>query len=358
MTAKLEIDGAEYGGWTSIEVTKSIESLAGAFALGLTDRWGGSKTTMGILPGAKAKVTIDGDTVIDGYVDSVEPSIDGEAHSIHVGGRDKAGDLIDCSVISGTGEWKNLKLEALVTQIAQPFGITVKTEVDTGERIPKFNVEQGMSAFEAIQKVCALRGCLALSDKAGQIVITRAGTTRASTSIVFGQNLLKGSAVYDYTERFSQYIVKGQRRGDNNVDAKTAATAKGTVKDDNVKRYRPILVVADGQIDKAKAEIRARWEAAVRRGRSRAYEVSVQDWKDSKGKLWEINQIVPLKAAPLGVNADLLIATLSFVLDESGTVTRLRLVPPETYTPEPGEKVSAKDTWLDDLRNWGSLGDE
>lgn len=356
MTAKLEIEGVEHGGWLGIEVNKSIENLAGAFALALTDRWGGSSQPMSIVPGAKCKVTIDGETVIDGYVDTVELSIEAETHTIRVSGRDKAGDLIDCAAASGTGEWKNLKLEDLITQLVQPFGLMVKAEVDTGEKIPKFNVEQGMSVFEAIQKLCNLRGCLALSDREGQIIITRAGETKAATDIVFGVNLLEGSATYDYTERFSDYIVKGQRRGDDNVDAKTAATAKGKVTDSNVKRYRPMLVIADGQADKAKADVRARWEAAVRRGKSRSYEVTVHGWKDSGGNLWEINQIVTLKVRPLGINGELLIASVSFLLDDSGEKTRLKLVPPETYTPVDGDTVAEDDTWEDDLRNLGSLG--
>lgn len=356
MTAKLEIDGVEHGGWLGIEVNKSLENLAGAFSLALTDRWAGSSTAMSIVPGAKCKVTIDGESVIDGYVDTVELSIDADTHTIRVGGRDKAGDLIDCAAASGTGEWKNLKLEDLITQLVQPFGLTVKAEVDTGERIPKFNVEQGMSVFEAIQKLCALRGVLAISDNTGQIVLTRAGETKAATDIVYGTNLLEGSASYDYTERFSDYIVKGQRRGEDNVDAKTAATAKGKVKDENVKRYRPMLVIADGQADKIKADVRARWEAAVRRGKSRAYEVTVQGWKDSAGNLWEINQLATLKARPLGINGELLIASVSFLLDDSGEKTRLRLVPRETYTPIEGDTVAADDTWEDDLKNLGSLG--
>lgn len=356
MTANLEIDGQEYGGWLGIEVTKSIESLAGSFSLALTDRWAGSSQAMSIVPGAKCRVTIDGSSVIDGYVDTVEASIEAENHTLRVGGRDKAGDLIDCAATSGTGEWKNLKLEELVAKLIEPFGLSVKTEVDTGERIPKFNVEQGMTVFEAIQKICALRGCLALSDRNGQIIITRAGTEQASTDLVYGQNLFDGSATYDFTERFSQYICKGQRRADDKTDAKTAATAKGTVHDENVKRYRPMLVIADGQADKKKTETRARWEAAVRRGKSRVYEVTVQGWWDSNGLLWEINQLVTLKAAPLGVNAKLLIAEVSFVFDDIGERTRLKLVPPETYTPVDGETISADDTWEEDLKNLGSLG--
>jgi prophage tail gpP-like protein len=353
----LEINGVEHKGWLALEVTKSLETLCGSFQMVLTDRWNATPSPMNLIPGSKCKVTIDGEQVIDGYIDVVEIQVAADRHEIRVSGRDKTGDLVDCAVTTGTGEWRNLKLEDLVEKLVEPFGIEVKTEVETGELIPKFNVEQGMTVFEAVQKLCALRGCLAVSDSEGNLVITRAASERAASKIEQGKNLLEGTATYDFTERFSEYIVKGQRRTDDNVDARTAATAKGKVTDENVERFRPMLIVAEGQADKAKTEARARWEAAVRRGRSRAYEVMVNGWKDERGGLWKINTVTTLKAAMLGVNADLLIASASFVLDDRGEITRLRVVPPETYTPEPGEKVPVTDTWQDDLENLGSLGD-
>lgn len=351
----LEINGVEHKGWLAVEVTKSLEALCGSFQMVLTDRWNATPNPMNLLPGATCRVTIDGEQLIDGYIDVVDLQISADRHEIRVAGRDKTGDLVDCSVTTGTGEWKNLKLEELVEKLVEPFNIEVKTEVDTGERIAKFNVEQGMTVFEAVQKVCALRGCLAVSDTEGNLVITRAGEDRAGTNIEQGKNLLEGSATYDFTERFSEYVVKGQRRTEDNVDARTAATAKGKVVDSNVDRFRPMLIVAEGQADKAKAEARAKWEAAVRRGRSRSYEITVQGWKDDGGNLWQVNRIGTVKASMLGVSTDLLIASTSFILDDQGERTRLRMVPRETYIPEPGEEVQATDDWKQDLENLGGL---
>jgi Mu-like prophage tail protein gpP len=355
----LEIDGVDHQGWTAVEITKSMETLCGSFRLVLTSPPGkqGGLSPMNILPGVKAKVSIDGQALIDGYIDTVELAIEAERHEIRASGRDKTGDLVDCSVVNGTGEWKNLKLEALVTKLVEPFGITVKTEVDTGEAIPKFNVEQGMTVFEAVQKVCALRACLGISDESGNLVITRAGSEKSSTNIVEGENLLDGRATYDYTERFSEYVVKGQKQSKDNESADTTTKVKGVVKDANIERYRPMLLIADGQVDKAKADVRARWEAAVRRGRSRSYELTVQGWADSQGKIWKINRLLTLKAPSLGVNTELLTAEVTFTLDDGGELCKIKMLAPETYTPEPAEKISKGDTWQEDLKNLGEIED-
>ncbi len=183
-------------------------------------------------------------------------------------GRDKAGDLYDCSTIEGTGEYKNLKVEAIVTRICAPFGINVSTNVDTGEVIPTFNIEQGMSAFEAIQKVCSMRACLAISDGRGGIQITRSGTSRAGGQLIEGNNILAATASYDVSERFSEYICKGQKQGDDNLSTDAYTMNVANIEDANMKRYRPLVIVADGEATKKDCETRAKWEANVRRGRS------------------------------------------------------------------------------------------
>ena len=151
MSVKLNINGQDHEGWTEIQIRKSIEELSGSFEFTLTDRWKEGQKPLAIIPGSACQVSIDGEKLIDGYIDGMEFSYDADNHQIRVAGRDKTADLIDCAITTGTGEWKNLKLEDLAKQLATPFGVNVKTEVDTGERIPKFNSEQGMSVYEAIR---------------------------------------------------------------------------------------------------------------------------------------------------------------------------------------------------------------
>ena len=98
-------------------------------------------------------------------------------------GRDKAGDLIDCSAINAPGQWNNQKLEKIASAIAAPFGISVSAEVNTGEAFKKFSIEQGETAYEAIHRLCKLRAVLCISDRQGGLLLTAAGNSRAATAL-------------------------------------------------------------------------------------------------------------------------------------------------------------------------------
>ena len=66
---RLVVNGKKYGGWKSVRVTRSIESIAGSFELDVSDRWAGQGEIWPIYEEDACRVEIDGTTVIDGYVD-------------------------------------------------------------------------------------------------------------------------------------------------------------------------------------------------------------------------------------------------------------------------------------------------
>lgn len=326
----LQVNGLNHGGWKTANVFSSIETLSGSFSLTVTDKWD-LGIGIHIKPGDLCKLMINQEQVIQGYVDSVEVSYDASNHAITVNGRDTTADLIDCSVIVKTGEWKNSKLENIIKDICSPFGIAVTADVDTGPVIPVFSIEQGMTCLEAIQKLCNAKALLALSDGIGGLYITRAGAQVSPTALIQGQNILSATANYDVTERFQTYIVKGQQQGLDNLDSKSVTAVKSQVTDNNIARYRPLLIIADGQTNQKKAESQAKWEASTRQGRSRTYTIVVQGWVDGIGKIWKKNQLVLLNSQAIGVNDKLLIASVNFRLDESGQLTELSLLPKEAY---------------------------
>ncbi len=334
----LKIAGKEHGGWTSATINLSMENLCGAFQLIVTNKWPGQTFALDIKIGDACEVYIDNDIVLTGYVDKVNPLIDANNHIITVEGRDKAGDLVDCSIL-GTHEWKNQKIEKIVQDICLPFGIPVITKVDTGLKLPTFNAEQTMTAFEAIKKVCSKRNCLAYSDGRGGLIINRAGTEKVATSIVEGVNFKSGSAEYDGTERFSQYICKGQRQGDDNSTADGITGAKAIAYDETITRYRPLIICAEGDATIADCQVRVNWEATVRKGKSRKYTTMVNGWRMQNGDLWPLNNLVTLKSDSLKTGDSLLIAGINFKMDEGGEMSEMALIPADAYAVLPDNKI-------------------
>jgi len=266
MTIALLVNNMRFEGWKSIEVTRSMADLCGSFNLSVTDKWRG--TTKLIKAGDSCKLYIDSDQIMNGYVNAIYPGITAGSHTITVIGRDKGGDLVDCSVADKSGQWRGLKLEALISELCKPFGIKVRANVDTGSTVNAadlFKSNKGITVFEAIKRVCSLNGCLAYSDNDGNLLITRAGSEKANTAIIEGRNILEANANFDDANRYSHYIVVGQQSGGDHFITVSSQPSpitqpKAIVIDENVTRYRPLVIIADGQADTAKCQQRAKWK--------------------------------------------------------------------------------------------------
>lgn len=328
----LKVNNLSYTGFETIDIKNSIEDLTGTFVLTLSGAWGVDIPI--IEPQSSCLLFLNDEPVITGFVDSVTVTIKKDMHLVTIIGRDKAADLIDCSVVNSSGQYLGLKVEQIITQICAPFKITVRvdTGVDTGLPLKVFAVEQGMSAFEAIQKVCKIRRLLATSDGNGGVLITRAGNNKVKTVIAEGINLLEGTANYDFSNRFSTYYCKGQQPADSTTAISTAIGSIGITQDPAVIRYRPILIVAEGQATTQDCQDRSQWEQAVRLGKSQKYTITVNGWDDPlENNLWTTNEIVTLDSKTLGVFDNLLIMSVNYKLSEQGQLTILELTPASAY---------------------------
>jgi prophage tail gpP-like protein len=110
-------------------------------------------------------VAVGGQALIEGFVDAVEPSCDATSHGVRVSGRDSAGDLVDCS--AEPGEWHGQPLSQLVSAIGAPFGLRVSAETSLDAPFERFRIQEGETAWAAIERACQMRGVLCLSDGLG-----------------------------------------------------------------------------------------------------------------------------------------------------------------------------------------------
>lgn len=330
----LQVGGERYEGWTEISVRLSMETLAGDFQLTLTTLEAADAALVPVQPGEACTVAIDGEVVITGYVDDVSPSYDDREHSITVQGRDRAGDLVDCSVVDKPRTWSGVKLERIAQDIAKPFGITVRAATDTGAAFAAFSIQEGETGHEAIERACRMRGVLAVSDGQGGIDLVRTGTARVTESLVEGINILAAEAQHSMRDRHDRYLVKGQTQGTDDAYGEVAAQPTEAATDPGVTRYRPLLVVAEDQADIASCKQRALWEAAVRSGRAFRADIGYRGWRHADG-LWRPNRLVKLVSPSLGVATELVIAEVCFSLDDEGTKSRITVTRPDAFRPEP-----------------------
>lgn len=322
--------GRVYGGWTTVIVGRSIEQLAGGFSVSVSERWPGQDAVRAIAPGEKFELMLGGARVMTGWVDTVDLGMDHLSHTVEVSGRDLTGDLVDCSAVSKTGQWQGQKIEAIARDLARPFGLKVRDDVDTGVALASFALQEGETVFEAIERAARIRALLLTTDGDGTLVITRAGVKRVSTTLMTGVNILDCRARLDLRDRFAEYTAKGQAPGDDYFNAEAVSQIRAVAKDPGVTRYRPLVLTNDAPDLAATLRQRVQWEANVRAARSTEVQVTVQGWRHATG-LWEPNTIVRLVAPPLRIDADLLISSVQYSLDQRGTVTTLQLTRADAY---------------------------
>jgi prophage tail gpP-like protein len=344
----LTIGSRIYGGWTSVEISRSIETMAGSFQLSVSERFPGQQASQAIAPGDSCSVRLGSDTVITGWIDDARPSYSDTNHTISLSGRDKTGDLVDCSAINEPGQWRDQKLERIAQALAKPFGISVITETDTGTKFPSFSIDQGETVYEAIERLCRMRAVLATSSPQGNLVITRAGADRAATRLERGENILEASAVFSHLDRFQSYQVKGQQPGGDYLSSSAVAQVLGKAKDSKVRRHRPLLVLAEQASDQGSAKDRAAWEANIRAARGRRVSITVQGWREtSNGRLWSPNRIVEVSDDWLGVQRDMLITSVEYRYSDQGSFTLLEMMPPGAFDLRAEPDDTDEGGWLE-----------
>lgn len=332
MSVELKVNGKLFAGWQQVRIERGIEQIAGTFDLTVTDRWNTDQGQQAfeIKPGQGCEVLVDGQTVITGYIDTVNRSYDANSHQISVSGRDKTADLVDCSAIFKSGQWSGKRLEQIATDLTAPFGIAVTAAVDTGSVIPVLAIQEGESVFELLERAARMQAVLLVSDGKGNLVLTRAGKERAPADLLEGGNILSADGEFSWKDRYSDYIVKGQRVGNDEDFAETVAQQAEGVKDAGINRYRPLIVIAEDQEGNATLKQRAEWERNVRKGRATRGTITVQGW-GVNGTLWQPNTITRMQSPLLAADLDVLIVSVSYSLDDSGTLTTLQVANPSAF---------------------------
>lgn len=335
---RLVVGDQEHGGWKKVEITAGLDRAAREFSLEVTDKWPGEKgveKARRIRPGDLCKVFIGGDQVLTGFVDATPISFDTENVTVGVKGRSKTADLVDCSAINKPGQWNDRRAEVVSGDLAQLYGIKVICTTDTGAPIADHQIQQGESVFESVDRMLGLRQLLATDDAAGNLVICRAGSERAGTPLVVGENVLAGEAGLDFKDRFSEYRVRGQSAGSDTSYAGDVAGLEGTSSDGGVKRRRVLVIAADGQADNDACRKRALWEAAHRAGRSYETTYTVQGWRQADGRLWLPNQLVHVRDPIIGFDMEVLIGEVTWSLSEEGSFAKLKVAPKAAWELQP-----------------------
>jgi prophage tail gpP-like protein len=358
--AELHIGSARFEGWTDVSVTHSIEQVASSFELSLTDRWAVNQTPRQVRPGDACMLALNGQPLINGFIDAAHPGYDAKQRKLSVSGRAKTCDLVDCSLPIEGGQYKGQSLVQLAKAFCKPFGIEVVNTVDEANQPVggDWQVEPGETGFESLERAARFVRCLLTCDPSGRLVITRAGTDVLPVHLRQGHQIVQADGNFDDRDRFSEYRVMGDSSSGGDHDSRDGESATqnlGQAKDSAMRRYRPLILIAEDNLDNHKAGLRADWEMRRRRARSKSIEITLKGWTlPDSNRLWSINHEVRVTDPWLGLDSQLLLITsVKFSKNDQGTRTHLSLMPREGFEVEPippkaksaGKKTKGLSPW-------------
>lgn len=359
----LQVNGEDHLGWTGIQIVRSLDSFADTFDLQIVARGSSSAKTLdehGLAEEDECTLLYEDKVLVSGWIDRVDEYDDAQSRRLTVSGRSRAGTLVDCT--PPFKPWRNTPLLKIAEQICEPFDIGVSCDVADIATVTEryFKMSEAETAYAAIDRLVRGHGMRVTSKPDGSVLLTRTGVRRVvGAAVERGVNVVSAGFTRSCEERFSPYIFKSQVACTDDVNG-GAASARSTVLDEGVSRYRPLVVERDTQgrtsggqftSDKVTHDLMeaAEWERNTRAGKARQlnYEIKntadpARSWEEVPGLLWEPNTIVTVRDPRYEIDGEFLIVEVRFTLNSGGTRTALRMTAPEAYQPKKPPKKKTK----------------
>lgn len=341
MSIILKANGNIYSGCIKAEITRSLKAVSGHFEINFYDRWKGQKKSWQLATGDECSVELEGKQLIKGIVDTFDGNISSESFSLNVAGRDLTGNLVDSGCLSHQKSFKGQSLKQMAEELASPFGIKISS-LSTAANTPikVFTFQYNETIWEVINRLAHYQGVLAYPDSEGGIIFADVGTNIIDS--IDEKKTLNTNVKSDASQKFQQYIVVSHS---GSPDHKVT-TQKAIAYDNSVKLPRSKIIILSKKTDAAGAQVRANWEMAMQVAKSFQANITLNGWKNSKGELWQINNLVTLNASSFNVKGNYLVEETKFILSpEKGMVTELILVLPDSYKPQP-DRIDSGDIKL------------
>lgn len=323
-------------GWKSLEISRSLENLAGAFSVEYVDIEKDTGGLFDILTGQVVEFFYGETLIMTGFIDDIEQMLEASIKTNVFSGRDKTADLIDCS-IENVRELKNVRLEDIAAKLAAPFGVRIVDPIDTGAAFDSYKIQPGESPFDAIERATRQRGLLLQTKPDGNLAITTNNEERSGITLREGDNFKEALWKITESDRFSKYIVLAQRANINLDEFKPAdrTEIKGVALDDSITRLRPKVIISEGQSTPAGAQTRAEWESTIAEARSVFLIMTVFDWAINN-ILLTVKKLVSVISPTFGFDTELLISSINYIFSkEKGTISKLKLVQSDAYKTKP-----------------------
>lgn len=387
---KISINNKNYTNFIGFVLTRDLDNLCGECVLttnpaastvsgllGVTDPT--ASTYFPIQVNDFVVITCDDEPLLTGYVTGARINTDSGQHKIEYTINDKTIDLIDNKLdarqFNGSITFIDLLKKVLTacdievgqTKSSKLFGPSIKDQnqiaiVNNAGDIEPFSASEKIKARSAesasnfITRYADKRQIVVNTNGNGDLEINKVASDECINIIKNTRgdggrqnNLISANYEVDTRNRFYKYTfrsVHSQKKG-------SYISSSGVAYDKGVRKSRSVILIASSSLSNAECQVRAEWEANIRKMKSESYICQVVGFRQKpkseslvglttnptalvikqKSPLWKINQIIKVQDDFVNLTEDMLIKKIIYKQDvASGSTTELILVNKKYYT--------------------------
>ena len=322
------VGGTRWTAFEDVSVKAAFDEAARSFDFTVAAELGASATNKVFATGVKVEIYANSDLLLKGYVDRRRPRLGAKEATISVNGRSASQDLIDGAAEHKTGRFKKKDPKEIGDEVSSEYSETGFETDQKLEKVDQYQLTPGESVFRCVEKLCRPQGMTLHGTAEGKIKITKAGQKRHSGGLFEGQNFLVGEADHNASNRHSKYTVRGQRPAGHGIDN---LEIESVIKDAEVNRHRPVIIVQDEDTTKDFTKKRAKNRRDRAAGNALKATIDTQGFRDEGGTLWTPGWLVWTESPFLDIAQDMLIESATYRQSEKGSIATLQLTDPRSY---------------------------
>lgn len=327
----LEVNGLRYEGFTDIAVNNAMENFSSSFSFSTTVKENNFGRIVNDLKlGQEAKVYIDDNIVITGFIEDLEREISADSHSITLSGRDIGGDIVDSDIKQKSYTQRNFEL--LVNLVLRDNNFTTKVINKVGllklESTETIKTEQGETIFAFLDRYAKKLQVLLKIDAKGNLNIIREDDSVVKNMLINNHtsdtNILSSKLKLSTVDRFN--VIEVYSQGNNKTHTKTSISQKGIAKDPQIRITRRKIATMDTASESKSLKALAEWNVNLRRAKGSRYTCRTLGFYSSNKTLWQPNTLVDIIDYNMEVQGTFLIQGVQFSQSLQGSFTTLDVV--------------------------------
>ena len=284
--------GQKYRNWETVEVSRDFSEVVSNITLSVAEispQGGKDWSSVRLKPGDPMTAYLAGKLVATGHVIVRQAAYNKDNHSVRFIAQSLVADLIDTTVEAKPGQYRKSNLKQIAGSVLKPFGIdfSISGSPDGADKIfDRVSVQPGESPFQLIERLCRMRNLHLIDDAQGNLTASRRDSVEIVGDLQEGRNILSAELVWNEKYEFNRIKTLIDEHGTDQKWADEVCGISATATNPNLRRYKPLHILAEQPGDAQDAVMRTDNEVSVNTAQAFSCSVTVRGWLRDDGSLW------------------------------------------------------------------------